>query len=47
LKGHKPLDEALAQVKQEQQYQQSDESKLERLRQVAVDLQIRQFVRFE
>ena len=38
MKGHKPLDEALAQVKQERQFQQSDEAKLTRLQQDAPDL---------
>lgn len=36
--GTPTLDEALAKVKQEQQFQQSDETKLERLRKAAPDL---------
>ena len=38
LNGITPLNDALAKVKQEQQFQQSDETKLERLRKAAPDL---------
>jgi vacuolar-type H+-ATPase subunit I/STV1 len=38
LKGIAPLKEALATAKQEQQYQQSDEAKLQRLQKAAPDL---------
>ena len=38
MKGTTPLDDALTKMKQEQQFQQSDEAKLARLREAAPDL---------